>query len=87
MRTLCGTILAVSVVAVGVGVGCVEKSTTDFALVKGGKAVAAFEFGAVPGEKAKTAARSSARRGASICSSSSRCRAPTPLRFPECRGK
>ena len=57
MRIQCGTILAVAVVAVCATAGCTEKATmADFALVKGGKAVAAFEFGEMPDEKAKAAA-------------------------------
>ena len=56
MRILCGTILAVAVAAVGARAGCAEKAAADFVLVKGGKAVAAFEFGAMPDEKAKAAA-------------------------------
>ena len=41
MRTICGTILAVAAVAVGAGAECAEKAA-DFALVKGGQAVAAL---------------------------------------------
>ena len=48
MRILCGTILAAAVVAIGAGAGYAEKVAADFALVKDGEAVAAFEFGANP---------------------------------------